>query len=128
LHRILVVDDEPDILEALEVGLQSFLGLPVEVVAAVSPTEARRQLGGKPFDMVIADEKMPGESGSQLLAWVRGAQPRVTRVLMTAYAPESVDAANAAPQLVLRKPFDLATLVPAVRSALPPVAGGRPRT
>lgn len=112
------MDDEQDILDSLQVGLSSFLPMPLTVDVALSAAEARTWLGQHRCDMVIADEKMPAERGTALLAWMRHAHPGVARVLMSAYAPASIDVSGAAPCLVLKKPFDLETMVVALQQTL----------
>lgn len=121
-HRILVVDDEPDILNALQDVLAHMLGMPVEVETAGTGEEARRKLeaGGR-FDMVLTDERMPGLRGVELLEWLRLTHPRTVRVLMTAHREGSIgqEAVNrAGAHLFIFKPFELAELLPALRKAL----------
>lgn len=123
-QRILIVDDEPDILASLGTGLQRFLGLPCDVEEARDGEAARRMLdspGGRPYDMVISDERMPGLRGVELLEWLRLTSPRTVRVLMTAFrdpnlAPDAVNRAGA--HLLLYKPFSFDEALPLLREAL----------
>jgi DNA-binding response OmpR family regulator len=104
--RILVVDDEPrtraliwDILseEDYDVGL------------CASGEEALERLARERFDLILADIKMPGMSGLELLSHVRALAPEARVVLITAYA--SMDTAIVAVRYrafdYLVKPFDL---------------------
>jgi DNA-binding NtrC family response regulator len=75
--RVLVVDDEPDILETLE------LLLPMcHVVKASTFEEGRHQLESQPFDMAILD--IMGVDGYKLLAIAR--KRKVIPVMLTAHA------------------------------------------
>ena len=120
--RILLVDDEPDILTTMEDLLRQHLGMPAEVATASSGQEARAMVErGPPFDAVIADERMPGMRGSELLAWLGEAHPGTLRVLMTAYA-ERVVRAEGAPRadLLLFKPFQVPVMLQRLRASLGP--------
>jgi DNA-binding NtrC family response regulator len=122
-YRILIVDDEPDILTTLTEGIQQFLDVPLEVETAATGEQARQRLDGQPrgYDMVISDERMPGLRGIELLEWLRLTAPRTVRVLMTAYREGTVgqEAVNrAAAHLLLYKPFSFEEIMPQLRHAL----------
>ncbi|MBN1104645.1 MAG: response regulator [Deltaproteobacteria bacterium] len=75
--RVLVVDDEPDILDTLE------LLLPMcHVVKASTFEEGKHQLESQPFDMAILD--IMGVDGYRLLAIAR--KKKVIPVMLTAHA------------------------------------------
>lgn len=122
--RILVVDDDADILASLAPLLGSMLDMPVEVSTASSGIEAvRRFEAGERFDLVLTDERMPGMTGSELLTWLRSHQPGTSRVLMTAYgeafAGRDAAAARGA-EAFFKKPLDLAALTSRLRELLAP--------
>jgi two-component system response regulator AtoC len=82
MARILVADDEP--------GLREFLAdaLALDdhvVVTAADGRAAAKLLDERGFDLVITDLKMPGLDGLQLLRKVRGEQPEVEVIVMTAH-------------------------------------------
>ena len=81
--KILVVDDEPDVLETIEDLLQM-----CRVVTAGSFEEAKDLLESQPFDLAILD--IMGVSGYELLDLAR--RKKVISVMLTAYAlsPENV--------------------------------------
>ncbi len=64
MPSILLVDDEPDILEFLEQYLQD---MGMDVSTTTSAQDALQQLRKKSFDMVISDIRMPEMSGVELL-------------------------------------------------------------
>ena len=80
--RILVVDDEPlkRITLQIELSEQGF-----EVYEAADALIARRVFDNNPVDVVVTDVRMPGMSGLELLAYVKGSRPEVEVILMTAY-------------------------------------------
>lgn len=86
---VLVVDDEPRILEALEAQL----GRTFEVHTATSAARAMEILVTYgPFAAVVSDLKMPGGDGVEFLVQVRRRAPTTARILLTG----SLDAAAAA--------------------------------
>jgi two-component system, response regulator YesN len=111
--RLLVVDDEPDILSTLAEGLPLVLKGPIEVLAAASGQEGQRLLEADPdVDVVLCDARMPGMSGMELLAWMRAGGHRAVRILMSAYRlqPSSPEVQAAAPAAIYAKPVDLQEL------------------
>jgi diguanylate cyclase (GGDEF)-like protein len=76
--------------------LAALLAVDFDVTCAVSAEEAQSLLGGRPVDIVVADQFLPGQSGVQLLEWVRLHQPRTIRILMTGVAriEDAIDAIN----------------------------------
>jgi diguanylate cyclase (GGDEF)-like protein len=89
---LLVVDDEPYILPTLA----ALLGTEFDVVAADSVEAAREVFARQSIDLVLTDQKMPRQTGIQLLEWVHEHHPRTVRLLMTGYAEleDAVDAIN----------------------------------
>jgi len=69
---LLVVDDEPAILDTLS----RLLGSHFEVLTVSSADEAQEVFGHRSFDLVLADQRMPGRCGAELLEWVRLHSPR----------------------------------------------------
>lgn len=82
-HKILIVDDETAIQEALKMV---FLREEYEVFVAGSAHEALAIMSHEPMDVVISDEKMPGMSGSELIAIVRKKYPDTIRIILTGHA------------------------------------------
>ena len=83
-HRILLVDDEADILESLQELLQASIeGLEVDV--APSGEDALQKLQDNKYDVLVSDYKMPGMNGMDLLREAYKKAPGTPRVLMTAF-------------------------------------------
>ena len=120
MPRILVVDDEPDILESLGDLFAAALDQ-VEVVTAPSGDHALGILSAQRIDLVVSDYKMPGMNGLQFLEKARTLAPQVPRILMTAF-PDleiAISAINDARiETFFTKPLDPDKIVAVVRKAL----------
>jgi thioredoxin reductase (NADPH) len=111
---ILAVDDEPAVLGAVTRDLRRGFGERYRVLRAGSGTEALDVLGelrarGDQAAMLIADQRMPGMSGTDYLVQARSLVPDAKRVLLTAYADtEAAIAAinDVALDYYLLKPWD----------------------
>ena len=81
--RILLVDDEPDILDSLQRALrkQKF-----DVSTANSGFNALQHLENNPVDIVVSDLNMPGMTGVDLLAKVAEQYPETIRIMLTAHS------------------------------------------
>jgi signal transduction histidine kinase len=82
LRALLVVDDQDAVIASVE---ELFLGRYI-VLGARNVSEALAIIRQGQIAVVMADQRMPGMSGSELLAHVAALEPDVTRILMTAYA------------------------------------------
>lgn len=69
--NILLVDDEPDVLEGILDGIDfNLLGFNI-IYTATNSTQAKEILLHQKIDIMLTDIEMPGESGLELLQWVR---------------------------------------------------------
>jgi thioredoxin reductase (NADPH) len=88
---ILTVDDDPEVLGAVERDLKQHYRNDYRVLKAVSGSEAleaARQLKqrGTPVALFLVDERMPGMTGTEFLREALKLHPESRRVLLTAYA------------------------------------------
>ncbi len=81
-HTILLVDDEPNVLEGLTRALRKEL---YEILTANSVEEAAQQLEDHSVDLIISDEEMPGMSGTEFLARVARNYPDVVGIVLTGH-------------------------------------------
>ena len=79
--RILVIDDEPSVTDALQFVLND-LG---HVDSAKTGAEAKQLLKGSPYDLVFTDLRLPDASGIDLLTLIKSDTPNTEVILMTAH-------------------------------------------
>jgi len=117
--RLLVVDDEPNLLRAVAACLKAEA---FEVSTARSGREALLQLAGAVPDLVVSDIRMPGMDGYQLARQLRGS-PRtalVPIVFLTAKdeTADRVEGFRAGIDAYLTKPFEPEELIAVVNGIL----------
>lgn len=130
MQNILIVDDEPDVRDALERVLDR-AGYVVRTAA--NAMDAMTELERSPADVVITDIIMPKINGVQAIESIRKAFPAIRIIAIsgggnfgiTAYQPRAItttayleSALDAGAHLVLTKPFEAAELIQAVENAL----------
>jgi CheY-like chemotaxis protein len=83
-QHLLIIDDEPDMLTLLKRSLEPELGCQVETASSgEAALEMMRTTG---YDLVLADIKMPGISGIDVLEQIKADRgEEITVVMMTAY-------------------------------------------
>jgi two-component system nitrogen regulation response regulator NtrX len=115
--RILVVDDEPEVLQVCSRVL-SRAGY--EVRAAGDAVEARQYLIQERYDLVILDIYMPYENGISLLKYAHTLDPALPAILITGYPEVStvLDSVRLHVFEYLCKPFTAQDLLAAVKSGL----------
>ncbi|BDU77757.1 response regulator [Mesoterricola sediminis] len=115
--RILFVDDEPLVLQALERQLRGLRG-EWDMAFADSGERALERLSLAPFDVVVADLGMPGMDGTAFLGQVMNRYPGVVRLILTGHssAAQMLHAEGVAHQY-LAKPCEPETLRAVIRSA-----------
>ena len=123
-RRILVVDDEPLVCDAVKLMLD-FDGHEVET--ACSGKEALAKLEQDRFDLVITDYEMPGMKGDELAAAIKARDTKQAVVMITAYAELLQSSRNPlrGVDFLLSKPFLLENLREAIAKVTPATAKGR---
>src|SRR2546423_449901 len=82
--RVLIVDDDPALLQALSEALQLRMrSLAVET--SDSATAAVELISGTDYDAIVADIKMPGMDGMELLSRIRDVRPDTPTLLITGH-------------------------------------------
>jgi len=92
-HTVLFVDDEVNILKALQRLLRTE---DMNVLCASRAAESLDLLEKHPTQVVVTDQRMPEMSGVDFLAHVRERQPDIVRMMLTGYTEMkvAVDAIN----------------------------------
>ena len=117
LSTILLVDDEASILSSLRRVLR---GENYRILTANSGEEALKLLALHPVGVVLSDQRMPGMSGSELLAQVRVMYPKTVRMVLSGYTglDSLTEAINRGEiSRFLTKPWQNDELLEAVRDA-----------
>jgi DNA-binding NtrC family response regulator len=117
MARVLIVDDEGRMRALLAMGLDSE---GYEVDEAESAEGALEKLGAAPVDLVIADIRLGGMSGLELLGQIRARSPDVECIVMTAYADakSGIEAMRGGAFEYVAKPFEMDHMLLLVKSAL----------
>ncbi|MDX9973815.1 MAG: response regulator [FCB group bacterium] len=104
--KILLVDDDPEILELLSTFL-SAKGF--DVMACGSGEAGLELLQHKSFDLILSDIEMAGMNGFEFLRQVRSAHDGIGIILMTAYDEQypMSEALRAGADGYITKPFEL---------------------
>lgn len=129
--KVLFVDDERRVLNSM----RGLFRRDYELLLTTDGAEAVRLVAENDIDVLVADQRMPGMSGVEVLGKVRELSPRTIRILLTGYAdPEAIEGSinigevfrflsKPCPPAVLRETLKLA--VEAARAA-PEAATGPP--
>ncbi len=121
-RKILVVDDDPDLLRLLTIRLKS---AGYDVTAVPSAEKALAQLSVTRPHLVVTDLRMGGMDGIALFDVVHRTYPTLPVIVLTAHGtiPDAVDATKRGVFGYLTKPFDAQALLTEVERALA-VGGG----
>ena len=114
---VLIVDDEPDLLELVSLTLGR---MQVATQSARDIAGARRLLAGESFDLCLTDMRLPDGNGLDLVAWIQENHPSVPVAVISAHG--NIESAVRALKLgafdFVSKPLDLGGLRKLVGSAL----------
>jgi DNA-binding NtrC family response regulator len=118
-QRLLIVDDEVDMLKGLKRSL-AFDFQEVEILTAAKVPEALDIARKEPVDVVLTDIRMPDMDGLDLLKHLLKIDPRLTVIMMTAYGSieQAVEAMKRGAYDFVTKPFDKEVLIRTLRKAL----------
>lgn len=115
--RLLIVDDEPMLVEALCNILQS---QDYEVVGCASADTALSELERKPFDLLLADLTMPEMNGIELLRAALKIDPLLAVVIMTGDGTiaTAISAMQSGAHDYILKPFNFNAILPVLTRGL----------
>ncbi len=117
--RILLVDDQRDILNLLHSTLDT-LAHELEIIEAPSGEEALLETSRSKIDLLVADYRLPGITGVELMHKIRAQSPDVRVILITGMTGREVreEILNAGAVAVFDKPISLTDFLDAVERAL----------
>jgi two-component system response regulator GlrR len=116
-EKILIVDDNENILEVVRMRLES---VGYEVSTAANARDALDLVKDAPFDLVITDLKMTERNGIQLMEDVQLVNPEIPVIILTAHGSieNAVEAMRKGAYSYLTKPFNDNDLALHVKKAL----------
>ncbi len=117
MERVLIVDDDPNILEMMEYNVLDF---GFDAAVAESGKDALEKLIKRSYDVVITDMKMPGMDGMQLLRHIKKFYPLTAVIVVTGFDKEYsyLDVIRAGASDYLAKPFNIDELEAKIYRAL----------
>ncbi len=115
--RVLVVDDEPNMVASLEIVLREERGY--DVIASLSGEEALEK-ADLTIDLALVDLSMPGRDGISVLKELKKLNPDMEVIIMTAYSTvkSAVEAVKSGAFDYLVKPFEMEELLTCLDKAL----------
>ncbi|MET0209952.1 MAG: sigma 54-interacting transcriptional regulator [Burkholderiaceae bacterium] len=115
--RLLLVDDDPDLLKLLSMRLEA---AGYDVTAVASAEAALAQLAAQRPALVLSDVQLPGMDGLALFNAIRARHPALPVILLTAHGtiPDAVAATAQGVYTYLTKPFDGRALLETIAQAL----------
>lgn len=119
-RNVLLVDDQRDILRLLHSTLDTLKNSEIKVFESPSGEEALLESMRRKIDLLIADYKLPGMSGVELMHKVRARHPEAGVVLITGMTERKVreEILNAGALAVFDKPIPLADFLDVVERSL----------
>jgi len=108
--RILVIDDETTVLDALQMIL-SELGHSVDTTP--DPFEGERKALENEYDLIITDLRMEGKTGDEIVKSVLSKKKNARILVITAYSTEPMAQAalKAGALALVRKPFEISKIL-----------------
>jgi len=117
-ERILVVDDEPNMLRLLKTIIMDKTGY--VVITTNNPLEVSKLLQEESFDLVITDLKMPLVDGLDLIDIVKKVDAKLPIIIITAYGTTETaeEAVQKGAYDFITKPFRKETILITIKRAL----------
>lgn len=115
-EKVLLVDDEPDFLEAMAARM-SVRGL--EVTTTTSTIDALGMVESGHFDVIVMDLMMPEMAGLEALKALKDLKPELQIILLTGYATREIETAALKLGAVdlIEKPADIERLLEKIKEA-----------
>jgi CheY-like chemotaxis protein len=132
--RILLVDDQRDILRLLHSTLDTLNNADLQIFETPSGEEALLEASRQRIDLLVADYKLPGMTGIELMHKVRARHPDVKVILVSGMTDRKArdEMLNAGAVALFDKPIPLADFLDVVerslglvRTIFPPPSGSR---
>jgi two-component system nitrogen regulation response regulator GlnG len=117
--RVLIVDDDPALLQALPEALRLRMSS-VTVETADSAATALDRIADHDYDAIVTDIKMPGMDGLTLLAKIRAIRPDTPTLMITGHGEHAlaIDALRGGAYDFIQKPLDREYFIASLRRAI----------
>jgi DNA-binding NtrC family response regulator len=121
--RVMVVDDERDILSILKRGLESKNRFKVDTfIDAESALESLKEKSDDYYDLVLTDIRMPKINGFELYRRIKESNPHMKIVFITAFEINKDEFSKVIPSVdvidFISKPVSMSTLITKLNSIL----------
>src|SRR3989441_4242865 len=118
-RRVLIVDDDPALLQALPEALRLRMS-GVTVDTADSAAAALDHIAARDYDAIVTDIRMPGKDGFGLLSEIRTLRPDTPTLLITGHGEHAlaIDALRGGAYDFIQKPIDRDYFVSSLRRAI----------
>ncbi|MBL8088957.1 MAG: response regulator [Anaerolineales bacterium] len=119
-RRILLVDDQRDILKLLRSALDTLKNDKIKISEAPSGEEALLESSRHNVDLLVTDYKLPGMSGVELMRKIRVRHPEVKVILVTGTSDKKArdEMLNAGALAIFDKPIPMADFLDSVERGL----------
>ena len=117
LATVLLVDDDA----ALTRGLKRHLEEDFLVLTAICPAEANVVLSKEQVDLILSDNLMTGELGTEFVEKIKDSHPHIKLLMLSGYMPDAAArrvVAQCGVDEVLTKPCPSQDVLAAIRNAL----------
>ncbi|MDN3510429.1 MAG: sigma-54 dependent transcriptional regulator [Candidatus Jettenia sp. CY-1] len=116
-ENILVIDDDPSILEVIQMRLKSF---GYRITIAINGNEAKRALSTISFNLAIVDLRLADENGIELMEEILSSYQKIPVIILTAHGSieTAVEAMRKGAYSYLTKPFNNEELSLHIKNAL----------
>jgi len=121
---VLIVDDEKLLVRTLSNALKE-AGYKITVAGSAEQAD-KHVFADPPFDLILLDNRLPNQSGMDVVKRVRDRSVKSKVILMTAYETPEVkaEAKRLKVELYMRKPFDLTVLLDEIHELIGNGNGG----
>ena len=112
--RLLVIDDEIPILEAIQTILED---MGYEVVTYSNSLEGEKVAITEKFDLILIDMRMPNKNGAMVSQTILKQKPEANIMIITAFPGDPIvrEALDAGAKGVLKKPFEIGKIIDFLR-------------
>jgi len=120
MSRVLIVDDALDLGKLLKAAIIA-VDPTIEVAVVPSAEEAILLSGRRPFDLLVADVRLPGISGLELVERLRVKSPNIKTVIITGLPADEIQhrTQQLEVDVFLQKPIEMSAFQQSVLSLLP---------